>query len=74
LQKSSVLCPLLFWAKWAFGHKSGFIEKLPTVKVWVKPKKSGLLPTFKNKSGLGKTQYSCGFAGFLPTFPLFFII
>ena len=60
--------------KRSFGHKSGFIEKLPTEKVWAKPKKSGLLATFKNKSGLEKTQYSCGFAGFLPTFPLFSLI
>jgi hypothetical protein len=36
--------------------KSGFIEKMPTFLLWVKPKKSGLLVTFKNKSGLKKLE------------------
>nr|DAO73303.1 MAG TPA: hypothetical protein [Caudoviricetes sp.] len=37
-------------------------------------KKSGFLPTFKNKIDHEKTQYLCGFAGFLPTFPFFSLI
>lgn len=33
-----------------------------------------VLPTFKNESGLEKMAQPCGFAGFVPTFPLIFLI
>jgi hypothetical protein len=52
--------------KRSFGHKSGFIEKLPTEKVWAKPKKSGLLATFKTKVGLRKPSIHAGLRAFCP--------
>ena len=75
-----------FWSKkvgfWAiFGDFEGtatddiiniLIEKLP--KMSILGKKSGLLPGFILKVGRLLAQYSCGFAGFLPTFPTFLLI
>lgn len=34
-------------------------------------RKSGQMASFKNKSGQRKTQYLCGFAGFVARNPLF---
>ena len=55
-----------YYSRWENGELD--MEKLILVK------KSGFLPTFKNKIDHEKTQYLCGFAGFLPTFPLFSLI
>jgi hypothetical protein len=73
--------PTFILGKWAFGQfcevYAHFWLEFRSVfgRFWEKKWPfAHFLPTFKNKSGLGKTQYSCGFAGFLPTFPLFSLI
>ena len=59
---------------WPFGHFCPSLEVVRTVKNAVLATFFGHLATFENKSDHAKTQYSCGFAGFLATFPLFFLI
>ena len=62
---------------WVWSEKSGFYAKETCtfqVKIWVSAHFYGHLPVSQTRSGHGKTTIFRGFAGFLPTFPLLFLI
>jgi len=53
-----------FWSNILTKNKNEKFQKCTLVK------KSGLLVKYFGKSGQRFSQYLCGFASFLPTFPL----